>query len=256
MDLLEPLDNSDDIDDPQPTLNQNLIMDEHSMESDDVPDPLSPRAMLDENQADSDVSYSFRSSEASVTYGVLKVEEDQIPIVSGFNGGSVPQVLTSNNGHVYVIGNPGEIFVSQTGTRAIAPRPSITQTNSIPNIRKRDDRRRATHNEVERRRRDKINNWISRLAKIIPESYNVESRSNGQYDGQSKGGILAKACEYITELRDNESNVDIYLKENKRLSESLEIMKQKTVVLDKENKALREVLKRNGIEVGSLDTST
>ena len=26
----------------------------------------------------------------------------------------------------------------------------------------RDDRRRATHNEVERRRRDKINNWIVR----------------------------------------------------------------------------------------------
>lgn len=33
----------------------------------------------------------------------------------------------------------------------------------------RDDRRRATHNEVERRRRDKINNWIMKLSKIIPD---------------------------------------------------------------------------------------
>ena len=34
----------------------------------------------------------------------------------------------------------------------------------------RDEKRRATHNEVERRRRDKINNWIERLAKMLPES--------------------------------------------------------------------------------------
>ena len=34
----------------------------------------------------------------------------------------------------------------------------------------RDEKRRATHNEVERRRRDKINNWIDKLAKMLPES--------------------------------------------------------------------------------------
>ncbi|NXD03746.1 USF2 factor, partial [Certhia familiaris] len=33
----------------------------------------------------------------------------------------------------------------------------------------RDERRRAQHNEVERRRRDKINNWIVQLSKIIPD---------------------------------------------------------------------------------------
>ncbi len=32
----------------------------------------------------------------------------------------------------------------------------------------RDDRRRVSHNEVERRRRDKINNWILKLGKIMP----------------------------------------------------------------------------------------
>lgn len=36
-------------------------------------------------------------------------------------------------------------------------------------VYQRDDKRRATHNEVERRRRDKINSWIVKLGKIIPE---------------------------------------------------------------------------------------
>ena len=43
----------------------------------------------------------------------------------------------------------------------------------------RDDRRRATHNEVERRRRDKINNWIVKLSKIIPDC-TTESAKTGQ----------------------------------------------------------------------------
>lgn len=42
----------------------------------------------------------------------------------------------------------------------------------------RDDRRRATHNEVERRRRDKINNWIAKLGKIIPEC-NTNTNNSG-----------------------------------------------------------------------------
>merc|ERR1712061_183836 len=35
--------------------------------------------------------------------------------------------------------------------------------------RPRDEARRKQHNDVERRRRDKINTWIAKLAKIIPE---------------------------------------------------------------------------------------
>lgn len=43
----------------------------------------------------------------------------------------------------------------------------------------RDERRRATHNEVERRRRDKINTWISKLGKLIPDC-NEDSSKQGQ----------------------------------------------------------------------------
>nr|1AN4_A Chain A, PROTEIN (UPSTREAM STIMULATORY FACTOR) [Homo sapiens]1AN4_B Chain B, PROTEIN (UPSTREAM STIMULATORY FACTOR) [Homo sapiens] len=59
-----------------------------------------------------------------------------------------------------------------------------------------DEKRRAQHNEVERRRRDKINNWIVQLSKIIPDSSMESTKS-----GQSKGGILSKASDYIQELR-------------------------------------------------------
>lgn len=36
----------------------------------------------------------------------------------------------------------------------------------------RDERRRASHNEVERRRRDTINKWIFELSKVIPDCSN------------------------------------------------------------------------------------
>lgn len=115
----------------------------------------------------------------------------------------------------------------------------------------RDEKRRAQHNEgqhicairgvgaalsscyekviehfivptVERRRRDKINNWIVQLSKTIPDC-NIDYTKTGQVSFskqvysevtcrnpsscsnillfQSKGGILSKACEYIKELR-------------------------------------------------------
>lgn len=60
----------------------------------------------------------------------------------------------------------------------------------------RDDKRRATHNEVERRRRDKINSWITKLAAMVPNS--------GLPDTASKGGILAKACDHISELTEKQ----------------------------------------------------
>jgi len=48
---------------------------------------------------------------------------------------------------------------------------------------KRDAKRRLTHNEVERRRRDKINQWIMYMSKIIPDCAE-ENKTN--YDNQVK----------------------------------------------------------------------
>ena len=34
---------------------------------------------------------------------------------------------------------------------------------------KKDHQRRQQHNEVERRRRDKINTWINKISKVVPD---------------------------------------------------------------------------------------
>ena len=75
------------------------------------------------------------------------------------------------NGQFYVIGNPSEVL---GGSRSIAPRFAIDSSSASPasaaggNPNPRHDRRRATHNEVERRRRDNINAWIMKLGRLIP----------------------------------------------------------------------------------------
>lgn len=55
------------------------------------------------------------------------------------------------------------------------------------------------------RRRDKINHWIMKLGSMIPaDGSNVEigdRLSIAKVEGQSKGGILSKACEYIQSLQ-------------------------------------------------------
>lgn len=103
-------------------------------------------------------------------------------------------------------------------------------------FQQRDDRRRANHNEIERRRRDKINNWIHELNKIIPAEHmnsppsdsQQNKQNGGTGDNLSKGGILAKACEYITRLKDTSDKLteclaekDQILLENLQLKESI-----------------------------------
>lgn len=42
-----------------------------------------------------------------------------------------------------------------------------------------------------------------KLSKILPDTNNeLSSSSNGNFEGLSKGGILAKAFEYISELKE------------------------------------------------------
>ncbi|KAK7795138.1 hypothetical protein U0070_022602 [Myodes glareolus] len=112
--------------------------------------------------------------------------------------------------------------VLQTGTqRTIAPRthpysPKIDGTRTP-----RDERRRAQHNEVERRRRDKINNWIVQLSKIIPDCHADNSKT-----GASKGGILSKACDYIRELRQTNQRMQETFKEAEQLQMDNELLRQ------------------------------
>lgn len=100
---------------------------------------------------------------------------------------------------------------------------------------------------VERRRRDKINNWIVQLSKIIPDCHADNSKTGAvsvpvlsrSLTGtvlswpltiacplQSKGGILSKACDYIRELRQTNQRMQETFKEAERLQMDNELLRQ------------------------------
>lgn len=125
-------------------------------------------------------------------------------------------------------------------------------------VAKRDERRRATHNEVERRRRDKINSWIMKLGSIIPDACeSPNTRHAGPVDGLSKGGILAAACEYINELKEELTRHKL---EVSTLCETSQFLMEENTRLQQENQQLnagiqelKEILTRHGIPT---DTAT
>ncbi|KAF4076057.1 hypothetical protein AMELA_G00225960 [Ameiurus melas] len=140
-------------------------------------------------------------------------------------------------GQFYVMSTPE---VLQPGApRAIAPstHPYAVKMEGLRTPR--DERRRAQHNEVERRRRDKINNWIVTLSKIIPDCSMDSTKS-----GASKGCILSKACDYIQELRQSNHTLHESLHEVKRVQMDNEILRQQVEELKNENALLRAELQQ------------
>ncbi|XP_022620091.1 upstream stimulatory factor 2-like isoform X2 [Seriola dumerili] len=146
-------------------------------------------------------------------------------------------------GQFYVMMTPPDVI--QTGTqRTIAPRTQPFPAKMDGPRTPRDERRRAQHNEVERRRRDKINNWIVTLSKIIPDCSMDSTKT-----GASKGGILSKACDYIRELRQSNQRLQESLKEVERIQVDNELCRQQIEELKNENALLRAQLQQHGIEM-------
>ncbi|XP_039756982.1 upstream stimulatory factor 2 [Pararge aegeria] len=174
--------------------------------------------ILDGTEEDSS-TYSFKDISGG-TYKLVQIPEKDLS--DNMSSRSPTHGLPS--GEFYVISNPVEVFgTSATQKKVIRRPPPIEKTIT----KKRDDKRRATHNEVERRRRDKINNWIGKLAALIPNT--------GLPDTTSKGCILAKACEHITELTAKQKKL-----------ERLEVDKEKLVLeILRLNKELAEVRNEN-----------
>jgi len=155
---------------------------------------------------------------------------------------------TDGNGQFYVMMSPQDVL---QGQRTIAPRTHNIDGGRIEGARGgRDERRRATHNEVERRRRDKINNWIVQLSKLVPDCAQ-ECNKAGQVTGVlsvgSKGGILSKACEYITSLRTANSRMGESLKDLEKLSVDVELLRQQCDELKQENTLLRSTMQQHGL---------
>ena len=74
---------------------------------------------------------------------------------------------------------------------------SIPATSAVPvGMKNRDEKRRATHNEVERRRRDKINSWILKLSKLVPDC-------NSDQTKQGQVSILSLVCVCVCVIQSN-----------------------------------------------------
>lgn len=153
------------------------------------------------------------------------------------------QSLAQAGGQFYVMMTPQDVLPAGT-QRTIAPRTHPYSPKSDGSRTPRDERRRAQHNEVERRRRDKINNWIVQLSKIIPDC-NIDNTKTGA----SKGGILSKACDYIRELRQTNQRMQETFKEADRLQMDNDMLRQQVEELKNENALLRSQLQQHGIEI-------
>lgn len=105
-----------------------------------------------------------------------------------------------------------------------------------------DQKRRVMHKEIERRRRDKINDWILVLSKQVPDCASDRTKQ-----GQSKGGILAKTAKYIEELRNENSKLNDILKEKEELSKELERQRLQNSHLEAENTRLLALLQDHSI---------
>ncbi|XP_068855594.1 upstream stimulatory factor 2-like [Aphelocoma coerulescens] len=152
--------------------------------------------------------------------------------------------LGQAGGQFYVMMTPQDVLQAGGGApRGLAPHghpysPKL-EGPRVP----RDERRRAQHNEVERRRRDKINNWIVQLSKIIPDCGAESGKS-----GASKGGILSKACDYVRELRQSNQRLQETFKEAERLQMDNDLLRQQMEELKSENAVLRAQLQQRGLD--------
>ncbi|BFZ13801.1 hypothetical protein BsWGS_16840 [Bradybaena similaris] len=178
------------------------------------------------------------AQEARFTYFPTAATAGDGTVVTGQGGDAV---ATGALGQFYVMMSPQDVL---QGQRQIAPRTSFSP--KLEGVRsQRDDRRRATHNEVERRRRDKINNWIVQLSKLVPDCAQEPIKQTQA----SKGGILSKACEYIQELRTTNNRLAESLKDVERLNVDNELLRQQCEELKNENAILRSHLQQHGIVI-------
>lgn len=119
--------------------------------------------------------------------------------------------------------------------------------------------RRENHKEVERRRRETINEGISELSKVVPGCE------------KNKGSIVARAVQYIRQLRDAEAtNVEKWTLEKLLADQAcaelsgqldqakieVESLRQELENLRRENQNIRgeNALMRHQVEVSSLDS--
>lgn len=199
-----------------------------------------------------DVGESDGATETHYTYFPTTAVADTSTSVGA--GGTATTVVTTQNSEALLgqAASTGQFFVMMSpqdvlqggAQRSIAPRTHPYSPKSDGPRTTRDEKRRAQHNEVERRRRDKINNWIVQLSKIIPDCSMESTKS-----GQSKGGILSKACDYIQELRQGNMRLSEGLQTLEQMQMDNEVLRQQVEEFKNKNLILRAQLRHHGVEI-------
>uniref|UniRef100_A0AAY4DXT8 Upstream stimulatory factor 1 n=1 Tax=Denticeps clupeoides TaxID=299321 RepID=A0AAY4DXT8_9TELE len=152
-----------------------------------------------------------------------------------------------SSGQLYVMMSPQDVLGTASQRYAFSQHLASFVKTESPRT-SRDDKRRAQHNEVERRRRDKINNWIVQLSKTIPDC-NMDTTKNGQ----SKGGILSKACDYIQELVQSNGRLADELETLERLRMDNQLLRQEAEEWKSKNQMLRSQMRQHGIVAASTE---
>ena len=116
---------------------------------------------------------------------------------------------------------------ARSGARARAPdAPRVRRPHKFPSDEDKEQwlsKRRETHKEVERRRRDTINFGITELAKIVPEC------------DKNKGSIVHKAADYIKYLqRTNLVTIEKWRDEKKENDEKIKSLQEQIERLERE----------------------
>ena len=102
--------------------------------------------------------------------------------------------------------------------------------------------RKDNHKEVERRRRETINEGINELAKIVPGCE------------KNKGSILARAVQYITKLQDDASqNIDKWTFEKLVTEQAIAEISGKLTRAWQEKEAWKRVAREADVDVDNVD---
>ncbi|KAI9672111.1 MAG: basic helix-loop-helix protein [Alyxoria varia] len=102
--------------------------------------------------------------------------------------------------------------------------------------------RKDNHKEVERRRRETINEGINELAKIVPGCE------------KNKGSILARAVQYIQKLQEDASqNIDKWTFEKLVTEQAIGDLSSKLQRAWQEKEAWKRVAREAGVEVDKVD---
>ncbi|KAK4049930.1 basic helix-loop-helix protein [Microbotryomycetes sp. JL201] len=164
----------------------------------------------------------------------------------GRNGADTPTASASTPG---ASSRRGQKATSGATGSASTPAAAGTPTNvgvsaAEPNENEWTRTRKDNHKEVERRRRETINEGINKLKTIVPNC-----------DKNNKGAILSMAVDYIRQLKDNEgNNIQKWSMEKLLSDQAVQSLKDENeklkVALDgvlRENEALkREVVRLGG----------